>query len=120
MSPEAQRIAIAEACGWRNVRKEPPFDKPWDAPLGTSPRATYSGEGFERVPDYLNDLNAMHEAACGYFNGRSPGEGFTYIEHLCRLTGTPFGMSSFALAHATARQRAEAFLRTLNKWDDSK
>jgi len=112
MTPEAQRIAIAEACGWRNVRKEPPFDKPWDAPLGTSPRATYSGEGFEKVPDYLRDLNAMHEAETvldGYLMHR-------YASELLALTGPPSSGGSFSHIHSTAAQRAEAFLRTLNLW----
>lgn len=43
MTPEAQRIAIAEACGWQLLGGM------WHHPIG----------GF--IPDYLNDLNAMHE-----------------------------------------------------------
>ena len=53
MNPEAQRIAIAEACGWKDIT-----------------RGSYDGSLFGRhktqqleiIPDYLADLNAMHEA----------------------------------------------------------
>ena len=51
MTPEAQRIAIAEACGWSYEKNE-----------------TYAPDGAfwwsknPEFPDYLNDLNAMHEA----------------------------------------------------------
>lgn len=48
MTPEQQRIKIAEACGW----------KPDKRGLGwLSPHGYYAPE-----PDYLNDLNAMREA----------------------------------------------------------
>lgn len=49
------------------------------------------------VPDYLVDLNAMHEAYC---------------EILTKRLG-PYGAID-----ATASQRAEAFLRTIGKWQD--
>ena len=42
-------------------------------------------------PDYCNDLNAMHEAE-------------KTLNHMT----------------ATARERAEAFLRTLGKWEETK
>ncbi len=59
------------------------------------------------IPDYLNDLNAMHEAE-GTLN-----RGSGYHE-----TGG-YGLYLVALDHdvsATAAQRAEAFLKTLNLW----
>jgi hypothetical protein len=124
MTPEAQRIAIAEACGWRNVRKEPPFDKPWDAPLGTSPRATYSGEGFEKVPDYLRDLNAMNEAEKVLTNDDADsGSQWSYVQQLIHITkaeSMEMHREVFIVSTATAAQRAEAFLRTLGKWEDAK
>ena len=96
MSPEAQRIALAKAHGYN--LSEP-----------------YIGDG-SYLPDYLNDLNAMHEAEVAlteeqaekyeaYLN--SPG---MYIEG-----GYP---STLYLYHATAAQRAEAFLKTLGLWKD--
>ena len=75
----------------------------------------------EVIPDYLHDLNAMHEAegvlSCHQFHD--------YGKHLERvlfsvaLTSYSFhDLASFA--HATAAQRAEAFLRTIGKWEDGK
>jgi hypothetical protein len=83
MTPEAQRIAIAEACGltgWQEARA---------------------------LPNYLNDLNAMHEAEKYLTN-----EAFeVYIGKLRKM------FIARDNAHcATAAQRAEAFLRTLNLW----
>lgn len=92
MSPQAQRIAIAKACGWKDEIVK----------------------AFHGLPDYLNDLNAMHEAEklltqweelvsyhswLGYCGGNS-----TIEVHNC--------------IHATAAQRAEAFLRTIGKWEE--
>jgi hypothetical protein len=50
MNPEAQRIAIAEACGYR--RKEPNWNR-WLKPDGQ-----YEAYGIAGLPDYLSDLNA--------------------------------------------------------------
>lgn len=107
MSPEAQRIAIAEVCEWK---RSDLVEGHWMPP----------GKGgtvhvFEsNLPDYLNDLNAMHEA-----EKTLPWK---------KLAGMELELKSIlreALAvdwrfpfHTTAAQRAEAFLRTLNLWND--
>lgn len=100
MTPEAQRIAIAEACGHGDY--------------GTRMNG-WRDEEIAGLPDYLNDLNAMHEAEkallkiddfCGYWE--------TYSNVLTAKMGC---MDIF---HATAAQRAEAFLRTIGKWEASK
>ena len=62
-------------------------------------------------PDYLNDLNAMHEAEKVLTNEHWE----TYAGHLAELHQP---LASFRFLHATAAQRAEAFLRTLNLWVD--
>lgn len=102
MSPEAQRIAIAEACGFINVRM---WSESCIASMGINAKGEYwSSLG---VPDYLNDLNAMNEAE-GTLN-----RGSGYHE-----TGG-YGLYLVALDHdvsATASQRCEAFLRTIGKW----
>ncbi len=93
MSPEKQRIAIAEVCGWSKA----------DAKRG------YTLSQFtEQVPDYLNDLNAMHEAE----DELSGNQYMVYATILDSVEGSLFGI------RATARQRAEAFLRTLGKWEE--
>ena len=109
MSPEAQRIAIAEACGWKSQRwGSKPHEISW-----ITPQQTY-GE----CPDYLNDLNAMHEAElhCLNFNDQESDDIFKY---LCALT-TICGHDITFVLHATAKQRAEALLKTIGRWDDSK
>jgi hypothetical protein len=59
--------------------------------------------------DPVNDLNAMHDAErflkAEYWD--------RYTQWLASLAG---GTRRFVVCHATARQRAEALLRTLGKW----
>ena len=65
------------------------------------------------LPDYLSDLNAMHEAEqkMEYWDG--------YISNLKFICGDPQseGYSTHKAYRATAAQRAEAFLKTLNLWE---
>ena len=98
MSPEAQRIAIAEACGIVSKDK-------WGS-LYKTPRGI-----LRDCPDYPTDLNAMHEA-----------EKVLTLPERRKYRKTLLGHcepASIAI-HATAAQRAEAFLRTLGKWEDAK
>ena len=93
MTPEAQRIAIAEACGWTR-RREHAMSQ-WIAPHGGS---------WNEPPDYLNDLNAMQSAEKLL---KSAEQFRQYADSLDDGNGGHF---------ATAAQRAEAFLKTLNLW----
>lgn len=112
MSPEAQRIAIAEACGWTGDR----YHTLWTRP-------DKKGRYYltDELPDYLNDLNAMHGAV-----QRLTGKQYRrFIFNLCeRVIGNWCGeeavSDSRTVIEATAAQRAEAFLRALNLWDDGK
>jgi len=61
--------------------------------------------------DWCGDLNAMHEAE----NGLNKNLRNQYIDWL----GT-IHTDSWEFATATARQRAEAFLRVLGKWEEKK
>ena len=106
MKPEQQRIAIAEACGTMR----------WSYAL---PKKCVGAS----VPDYLNDLNAMHEAESQSFN-TAQRENFAC--HLLNIVvGEEFQRGDFVsitgvgliLTHATAAQRAEAFLRAIGKWE---
>lgn len=102
MSPEAQQIAIAEAC------PETFFIHHGRIYLKTGPN-------IAPQVDPLSDLNAMHEAE----KVLTQKQRDKYAEIL-------FGMlrdcsDDYAPVWAmTAAQRAEAFLRTLNLWDDTK
>jgi hypothetical protein len=62
-------------------------------------------------PDWCNDLNAMHEAEKVLTDTNM----FVMAHHIERLVSAK-GQHYF---HATARQRAEAFLRTLGKWEEA-
>jgi hypothetical protein len=110
MTPEAQRIAIAKACGWRLWSS---FNGLWAPPNCV---VEYDTDAYP-LPDYLNDLNAMHEAekALGEKHVRS------YAFTLSRVLDTAPTVDlddQFLNIHATAAQRAEAFLQTLNLWTD--
>ena len=65
---------------------------------------------LEGIPDYLNDLNAIHEAE----KVLNPSQEQLYFEKLHEVSG------SLAFYRATAAQRAEAFLKTLNLWEENK
>jgi hypothetical protein len=95
MSPEQQRIAIAEACGWTFC----------EGLTGRPPK-----KGYAYIPDYLNSLDAMHEAE-KVLKGVQPEDYWGEVAHL-----VPDTKGMFGILHATAAQRAEAFLRTLNLW----
>lgn len=107
MNQEKQRIAIAEACGWTEIAD-------WGAGgiNGKHPTEPW----VEIIPDYLNNLNAMHEAEKVMRD--SPKKKHTYLQWLgCEDAYTS---TVFASVTATAAERAEAFLRTIGKWEDDK
>ena len=113
MTPEKQRIAIAEACGWRHVCPIGRLDGwAWGFPPGQ-----IGGKSIA-IPDYLNDLNAMHEVeklkVC--YSEEIQEE---YAENLLKVVYKQFGYSGAnQTIHASATQRAEAFLRTIGKWEE--
>lgn len=99
MNDQEINCAVAEACGRR-----------YHAP---TPEEVQSGSYYQYQPDFCHDLNAMHAAE----ETLSVRERDDYGERLSKLSR--FGMTdNFAAAHAIARERAEAFLRTIGKWKD--
>lgn len=117
MTQEAQRIAIAEACGLYDVSRDDgdlwascarQFICSWK----TRNAGQLTERWYGRLPDYPADLNAMHEAEKVL---RSDIQRDRYTRLLMETCD-----DVFPLWHATAAQRAEAFLRTLNLWEDSK
>jgi hypothetical protein len=114
VSPEKQRIAIAEACGWTLCRAD---NKTWRTPEQKAKNLELLGHengpwSFESSgpPNYLNDLNAIHEAEKTLPQDLRA----RWMIELCKLTEDSF----WSTTRATAAQRAEAFLRTLNLWTD--
>jgi hypothetical protein len=72
----------------------------------------------ERIPDYLNDLNAMHEAEKVLELTQYWHYADIHIRDVVMRDNrgrSPAAQTSYACA--TAAQRAEAFLRTIGKWE---
>ena len=106
MTPEEQRVAIAEACGWTETEA-------WLDGRRCFERAdSNAGWDFDSLPNYLNDLNAMHEAEKVLVR-------LQWVSYLRRLQALCDESVSWPI-HATASQRAEAFLRTIGKWEEAK
>jgi hypothetical protein len=104
MTDEQINIAIAKACGWTDCSNV-------DGSLCGLPAGVTSLNGrYSFIPDYCNDLNAMHEAEKIFDTALY----CRYINELCDITIK--GNNSMYMA--TAVQRAEAFLKTINKWED--
>ncbi len=102
MTPEQQRIKIAEACGWRFV-----ITNLWkkDEVFAQCPDVL----SCNKLPDYLNDLNAMHEA-------EATMDPLLYDKWADCLNDAKTSYGRLSYLKMTAPQRAEAFLRTIGKW----
>ncbi len=104
MTDEQIRIAVAEACGW-TVANECICN------VLRSSDGSPELEPIAPLPDYPNDLNAMHEAE----KVLTAEQRAHYANRVASMLDQGWG---FKALHATARQRAEALLRTLGKWED--
>lgn len=82
-------------------------------PIGC-PRCSDPGCSYNQGLNYCADLNAMHEAERTLDEDCRNG----YRLELINVTNSKY-FGSFENIHATARQRAEAFLRTLGKWEEA-
>lgn len=107
MTEQDQRIAIAEAAGFTNVHRAEHGTWCGIAP-GSLSELTWP------LPDYLNDLNAMHEAE----ETLTGAQCLEYEQHLNAVTKRIRHITAFGMIHATAAQRAEAFLKVKGKWKD--
>ena len=100
MTKKEMRIAIAEACGWERFVPQNPSVY------------MHRSDSLEAhiVPNYPEDLNAMHEA-----------EKKLSLEerHICDRERRMVSVGEWLVPTATVGQRAEAFLRTIGKWKDS-
>ena len=96
MTNEEINTAIAEACGWTLTARNWWYK---------------DGEYFALPPDYCTNLNAMHEAE-KLLEGSARLDDLAYRLHMQDICGT-----LTKSIRSTARQRAEAFLKTLNLWE---
>lgn len=111
MTPEAQRSAIAEACGWKMSTETVEHT---DGYQWTETRKFWVSPTGKRnaLPDYITDLNAMHDAETVLLdNGAINSQRRQY-------DGWLWGITAGRTISASAHQRAEAFLRTLNLWKE--
>lgn len=136
MTDLEKRISIAEACGWkihRTSMKGPKegvvlihIFRPDKKPAHRYPSREDSGVmGY--IPDYLTDLNAMHDAEKFLLKHRLTINNCCTdawacyereLRHSYSPRHSPSSHHSINAIHATAAQRAEAFLRTLGKWKE--
>lgn len=147
MNQQEQRIAIAEACGWRPGEDDRMRDGTyrWDVRrdgviFGSKPLTYLDSDEFcgsylcdQKVPDYPNDLNAMREAWSMLpklpMVGREVSNEEIALRQLAMVVAPKYApdwphcdsyciRAVLAIANATASQYAEAFLRTIGKWRD--
>jgi hypothetical protein len=97
MSEEQINFAIAEACGLAVFANTRPTD----------------------LPNYCNDLNAIHEAEKLLDPLGNDGRYEYWLRTVCHIPERESAKGRY-FYRATARQRAEAFLRTLGKWEGAK
>lgn len=104
MTSEEQRIAIAQACPHLMMR-------------ATDGKWLFKLNGYFVECDPLADLNAMHEAEKALQDRSKYWP--DYIDELAKLFPlTGGGVNWSQMVHATAAQRAEAFLKAFKLWRD--
>ena len=107
IKPDYHQIDIDEsrAISTAELLKDYDITPAWKSP---------SGDYHRNPPDYLNDLNAMHEAEWHISCGQKYDKYFKILNEVCENSkhqNDPI--------IATAPQRAEAFLRAIGKWKKS-
>jgi hypothetical protein len=139
MTNKQINIAIAESRGWFKFTQFTTYPKSWGRtparyhnPIWSLTSSTdmtedectkygWHGDGhisIDHIPDYCNDLNAMHEAEKWMISNLRLLDFWQFAEELKRIVPANLGDDSYI--HATARQRAEAFLKTIGKWEGAK
>lgn len=103
MTPDRMRVVIAEMLGWE---EQPEY--------GWKNKHTGSWQFRQYLPNYLNDLNAMHEAekVLDVIQRR------LFAELLHPNKAQHFLDNDWEVAHATALQKCEAFLRATGRWEE--
>jgi len=120
MNVQETNIKIAYACGWRNVGKRlPKVHHNVKILIGVPPENTtpkYTDWACSPIPDYCNDLNAIHDAEKAVIMKDQDKYGLKYSQALFDICNPidKSGCSSANMLYATARQRAEAFIKTID------
>lgn len=108
MSDQQINEAIAKVCGWQCSAKGW-----WWHPV------VADGGGAEPYPpDYCTDLNEMHLAETILSEDQRDSYVYRLIDDkMGLLRGCVYEPSIFVCLHASARKRAEAFLKAVGKWE---
>lgn len=117
MNEEQINLAIAEVRGWRNIRGQDDIDAVGNVMAGVwwFGKPPHGGDDT-LLPDHCNDLNAMHEVEETLDDQQYTAfSDYLYDAECQRQKDT----KKWRWLSATARQRAEAFLRTIGKWEEA-
>ena len=106
-------MAIAEIRGYTQ----------WKCITGCAEFGWHAADGCcvgdtENLPDYLTDLNAMHEVTSALNDSQTQ----RFTDELIKATkANTHGVAVIysSLYDATAAQRAEALLRSMDLWEDN-
>ncbi len=108
MTPEKQRIAIAEICGWSNIHQLENSNTLMGWWSGR-PKASLV------IPNYPCSLDAMHEAEeILITRGGLPTYQYFLRLNEIKENSKPW----YGEIYAEAEEKAEAFLKTFGKWED--
>jgi hypothetical protein len=129
LTPEQQRIKVAELCGWKYIRKAEPKDTRlfggdvipnrdlMGLPQHDTPGAT-AVFGDQKIPECLTDLNTMHEAEMKLDENQqiiyAAIIGRSHYDAIYRVSQDyHFFDVIYPAMCASAAERAEAFVLTL-------
>jgi len=110
LTEQEKQIKLAEAAGWKPYPSENvgPAARFFNGDIWFRHAESYTIATPEQLPDYFNDLNAVHELEKVLTEDRYDD----YRQHL----GKAVGYLWRGIFSATAAQRAEALGLTLNLW----
>lgn len=107
MKPEQQRIKLAEWRGWMRGK--------WSVGARLQQPGWFNGKHYAwtptDLPNYLSDLNAVHELEKRLTDGQ-------WNEYEKNLIGACLLSGNRRYHGATAAQRCEALLKTLGLWEE--
>jgi len=106
-SPEDKRIHIAGLCGWIQIHKSAFHGILVGILTGLTRRTLLP------IPDYLNDLNAMHEAEKLLRSEAQVDSWYVNMKRVVVVEDSNLNTPTTQAMHATAEQRAEAFVLTM-------
>ena len=110
--------AIAQEAGWKKIES---FEEFWKVADRKKEKRFWAEDD---LPDYCNDLNAMYGVEAMLTGTIHDNKQRTYYQHLREIIVKKMpdmlwdeeSYINFQILHATALERAEAFLRTIGKW----